>query len=417
MVKVGRTLYNISHGIQNILRLDSAQPCTPSSGNDSFAHMLPDEDSDRCYDTDNNNTNQNSKTSQARQFDENLPAHLNGPRPTRVVREHVSFEGQLTAKTNKTGEITHARMIPNIEKAYQHAASLAATNKVTFLAAHGSPINKDTWIIDSGANIHIANNRKWFTDYYSLVSDINTADSDGALRIEGGGEAAILLRDANGPIDLTLSDVAHAPSSRCNLLSLSALIYKANVEIYVNRRGMRIIDQDGMCVGWATEADGLYHLQTSGITIQEPFDPSAMMTTQEQEQNNADKNASKDTDADTEDAGNPTQKLDSGFNFDDIVWKWHRKLGHLSLDSMAKLVKQVEGLPLTVKQIKARIGTKCPICMTTRALVKIPRDPARRKFASPGSLLHCDIWGPYPIRGINDTKYFFFVVDDATRFT
>ena len=310
----------------------------------------------------------------------------------------IGFLGMVLQGVAMTGiQLLAQAAVPLPHRSTGIKMSRNIQSRIVFLAASGSPVHKDTWIIDSGANTHVANDTKWFTDYLTLASDISTADKNGHLHIAGGGDTAILLKDLNGddPTELVLSDVAHAPSSRCNLLSLSALINKANLEVYVNRQGMRIHDQHGNCVGWALEVDGLYHLKT---VTQHPTpaphhgpDHVAMMA-----------------------ESDPTV---NDFNFENIVWKWHRKLGHLSLDSMAKLVKQADGFPLTEKQIKTKIGALCPVCATTRALVKIPRDPARRTFQSPGSLLHVDLWGPYPVRGINNAKYFMFFTDDATRYT
>lgn len=84
---------------------------------------------------------------------------------------------------------------------------------------------------------------------------------------------------------------------------------------------------------------------------------------------------------------------------------------------MAKLVKLTEGFPLTEKHIKAKMGPMCPICATTRALLRTPRDPARRRHTEPGDLIYVNLWGPYPFQGYGDTRYYLFQVDDATLFT
>ena len=77
----------------------------------------------------------------------------------------------------------------------------------------------------------------------------------------------------------------------------------------------------------------------------------------------------------------------------DLVWKWHRRLG------------------------QAKLKAVCPVCAVTRALVKIPRDPAKRHARDPGQMAHVDVWGPYPIEGFDGTKFFLFITDDCTRYT
>jgi hypothetical protein len=104
-------------------------------------------------------------------------------------------------------------------------------------------------------------------------------------------------------------------------------------------------------------------------------------------------------------------------DFDDPVWKWHRRLGHLGFQNMLNLLGSSTGMDITEKQIKAKLKAVCPICATTRALVKIPRDPATRHAQEPGWMVHADVWGPYPIEGFDGTRYFLFITDDYTRYT
>lgn len=74
-------------------------------------------------------------------------------------------------------------------------------------------------------------------------------------------------------------------------------------------------------------------------------------------------------------------------------------------------------MDITSKQIAAKVKAVCPICAITRALYRIPRDPARRRFSKVGELLAIDTWGPYPIEGLDGVRYALFVTDDATRYT
>ena len=84
---------------------------------------------------------------------------------------------------------------------------------------------------------------------------------------------------------------------------------------------------------------------------------------------------------------------------------------------MLSLSKYSDGMGLTDKQIKAKLKAICPVCTTTRALVRIPHDPAKRHAQEPGQLMHVNTWGPYPVEGFNSTKYFLFITCDATRYT
>lgn len=84
---------------------------------------------------------------------------------------------------------------------------------------------------------------------------------------------------------------------------------------------------------------------------------------------------------------------------------------------MLKLLDSSTGLDLTATQIRSKLKAICPVCAVTRALVKIPRDPAKRHAQEPGQMVHVDVWGPYPIEGFDGTRYFLFITDDCTRYT
>lgn len=79
-------------------------------------------------------------------------------------------------------------------------------------------------------------------------------------------------------------------------------------------------------------------------------------------------------------------------DLDDDVWSWHRRLRHLGLQNMINLLAISTGIPLTKKGIQAKIlaGEVCPVCMVTRALTNIPRDPASRREGVFGALFHVD---------------------------
>ena len=86
---------------------------------------------------------------------------------------------------------------------------------------------------------------------------------------------------------------------------------------------------------------------------------------------------------------------------------------------MLKLEQVSRDMGITKGQIQAKLkaGRFCPVCATTKALVHFPRDPATRRAQEPGELIHANTWGPYPVRGFDNTKLYLFMTNDATRFT
>ncbi|KAI3129614.1 hypothetical protein CBS147330_5244 [Penicillium roqueforti] len=253
-----------------------------------------------------------------------------------------------------------------------------------FLA--GSFCTTDTWLADTGANMHIVNDMKWFKKDTFRTSNlkISTADGSTSLEIEGMGVVNLLLKCPDGvPVKVSLSEVAYAPRGKCNLFSGGMFTRKANLTGIYNKQYMTWMNDAGHAIGHAAFGNGLYHLDATKL---------------------------------------PNDDITSGViaatvDFDDPVWKWHRRLGHLGFQSMLNLLRSSTGMEITEKQIKAKLKAVCPVCATTRALVRIPRDPATRHAQQPGAMVHMDVWGPYPIEGFDGTRYFLFITDDCTRYT
>ena len=247
--------------------------------------------------------------------------------------------------------------------------------------------SSDTWLADSAANMHIVNDTKWFKTFHLLDADINTADNSAVLEVKGGGTVEAVMKDADGQMTkLSLSDVAYAPKGCCNLLSVGMLAKKAGIRGRFDDNNMILSTAEGADVGYAKFHNGLYHISIDEIT--KPTDPFAS-----------------------------GEVIAAVVDFDDPVWRMHRRLGHLGLQSMLNLKKFSTGINLTEKQIKAKLRVVCPVCATTKALVKIPRDPAKRQAKKPGQVMHADTWGPYPIEGYDGTHFFLLITDDYTRYT
>ncbi|KFZ24291.1 hypothetical protein V502_01231 [Pseudogymnoascus sp. VKM F-4520 (FW-2644)] len=253
----------------------------------------------------------------------------------------------------------------------------------------GTSCTPDTWLADTGANMHIVNDIKWFKEetfrsFNDCSIDISTADSSATLEVKGGGVVQVVLKTPDGfPVTVSLSEVAYAPQGKCNLFSGGMFAKKAKLTGVYNDQYMTWINDQGHKIGHATFENGLYHLNAENALS--PFESGEVVA--------------------------------ATVNFDDPVWRWHRRLGHLGFQNMLNLLDSSTGMEVTAAQIRAKLKAVCPVCAVTRALVKIPRDPAKRRTQEPGQMVHVDVWGPYPIEGFDGTKYFLFITDDCTRYT
>jgi len=240
------------------------------------------------------------------------------------------------------------------------------------------------WICDSGAARHITNDSSLFTRLDPVTEAIGGCKKGSELAICGKGTIDIVITDSNGNHSiLELHDVRYAPDARCNLLSISTLS--------MSGQGFKILI-DGQ--------DMLIHSKGANRNVAlASLHPSANVYVFYAKRS-------------------PTlPTAAAAVDFDDPVWSEHRRLGHLSLDGMRRLLKISDGIKVTDKQIQAKMNDLCPICHTTRALYKIPRGPAQRHYNTFGQLVTVDTWGPYPTPGLDGERYALCLIDDATRFT
>lgn len=279
------------------------------------------------------------------------------------------------------------------------------------------------WIVDSGANVCIANDKAWFSDFQKIAYTVGTANN-GGLHIDGAGTVPLhLVTDGNDPVELELHNVAYAQDARCNILSLSWIAEKAKLRGIWSIKGISIMTADGFEIGHATLVDGLYHLQVNAPMIEAP----RVFHREEEEQIALQVSGTEDIETV---GGDCTLALDqhlppgvqppfvvSMLDYDNPVWKWHRRMGHLSIQSLRDLLKVSNGIDLTDKQLQGELGVMCPVCATTKAVNRVPRDPATRRATNPGEMMHADAWGPYPINAWDSTVYVLAMTDDATRFT
>ena len=94
---------------------------------------------------------------------------------------------------------------------------------------------------------------------------------------------------------------------------------------------------------------------------------------------------------------------------------WHRRLGHLNIQSILKLSKNnvVNGFTLSDSHNNLEYET----CLATKATRSpFPKNAANRA-KRPGELIHSDIWGPVSIPSVQGNRYFASFIDDYSRYT
>ena len=99
----------------------------------------------------------------------------------------------------------------------------------------------------------------------------------------------------------------------------------------------------------------------------------------------------------------------------DDAWLWHRRIAHIHMDHLNKLVKHdlVMGLP-KFKYVKDRLCDACQKGKQTKSSFK-PKH--RVSTERPLQLLHMDLFGPSRTKSMGGNLYALVIVDDFSRFT
>ncbi|WVZ75671.1 LOW QUALITY PROTEIN: hypothetical protein U9M48_023706 [Paspalum notatum var. saurae] len=97
------------------------------------------------------------------------------------------------------------------------------------------------------------------------------------------------------------------------------------------------------------------------------------------------------------------------------IWKWHRRLGHLSFDLLVRLSSMdlIRGLP----KLRAEKDLVCHPCRHGK-MVAASHIPVSQVMTSyPGELLHMDTVGPARVASVSGKWYVLVIVDDFSRFS
>ena len=96
-------------------------------------------------------------------------------------------------------------------------------------------------------------------------------------------------------------------------------------------------------------------------------------------------------------------------------WLWHRRLGHVAIDSIGKLAKRnlVRGLP----KHKLHIEGLCDTCMKGKQVKTSFKSKDMVSTTEPLQLIHMDLFGPISVPSLSRKRYVFVIVDDYSRYT
>lgn len=224
-------------------------------------------------------------------------------------------------------------------------------------------IERNCWVIDSGATSH-------FTYNAELLKNISRLENPYTVKLPNGEKLVVKYCGTcvlNG--DLILYDVLYVPEFKVNLISVSKMIEDSDVTLsfdktncIVQGRASKIIVKTG------EPEEGLYQTKTR---------PSVSSLSAR--------------------AGDSNLEL------------WHHRLGHAPFETINKLLKQ--------SNISLRDnGSNCMTCPLAKQ-TKLPFPLNSHGVSSIFDLVHGEVWGPFGVESISGYRYFLTLVDDFSRGT
>jgi Reverse transcriptase (RNA-dependent DNA polymerase)/gag-polypeptide of LTR copia-type/Pol polyprotein, beta-barrel domain/GAG-pre-integrase domain/Integrase core domain/Domain of unknown function (DUF4219)/Zinc knuckle len=234
-------------------------------------------------------------------------------------------------------------------------------------------VEREQWLIDSGATHHLCNGREHYVNYLELPvpKKIWTANKQ-YMEAMGVGTISLNVNGVAGDMNIVLKDVLYVPECEGNLLSPAMLLDVGYKMGWDSPQSLMISKGRS-----AAEARRIGNHFVLDIVLE----ASAKVATQA----------------------------------NDKLMTWHRRFGHLNVQGLRQLVQKgmVHGLPLeTIKDWKLGI---CEGCLYG----KQHRESFQKGMSGRASelleIVHSDVVGPMEVVSHGGFKYFVTFTDDKSR--
>ncbi|XP_076888069.1 uncharacterized protein LOC143538382 [Bidens hawaiensis] len=286
---------------------------------------------------------------------------------TRDKREGVSKpftypSHNYISTLKKSSSTENTTFISFIEKSFRNCKKEHNINGYANMAQNYNMIPEQSWIFDCGATDTMTyDSTDFVTSTNPTKSFINTANGE-KMSFQSGGTIEILPT-------LKLSNCLYVPALSHKLLSISHVTKELNCSVLMQPTFCILQDiRTGTIIGRGTERQGLYY-------VDEVTQSGTVMLSHGTAEREA--------------------------------WLWHRRLGHPSTSYLHALFP---------KLFPSNCKSHCETCVLAKSHRKTFK-PNNTRADLPFSLIHSDVWGPAPIIGGQNFRFFVIFVDDCTRMT
>ncbi|MGH7240582.1 MAG: reverse transcriptase domain-containing protein, partial [Candidatus Saccharimonadales bacterium] len=281
------------------------------------------------------------------------------------------------------------------------------------------------WLIDSGASGHYCNNRAWFQTIRDIPPKSVTLGDNRVIHATAIGKIPISLRVGNRVINGMINEVFFVPDIGVNLLSVPKLV-QAGLHVIFEDTHCTISNKAGKILGRAWRGAGhLYRL-----SLQPSFTGNLTASVSQISRPDFSENVSCESLASIVDIPADqccnVQCQSSHMNVSDFcgyhhhqndIVLWHKRLGHLNLDSMKTLVSRqlVTDFALDDATHESRV-TDCEACIKGKTHRKPMPYAATHHSTRVLQLVHSDVCGPINTATLGGAKYFVTFIDDYSRY-
>ncbi len=288
-----------------------------------------------------------------------------------------------------------------VHRASSFVSSAFLLDRAVSLLATGSPSRVNT-LLDSGSTHHIIRDKSLFSNYDTAgATSVGTANC-GVLLALGSGDVALRLPLGDHFVTLRLKACLHTPDVPINLLSVGvlqsrriAVRFEAGTSSVPPFTELVFPSDHPVVPGYVLHASVFRNLSFLTCTFIVPAPPLAFPA-----------------------VSSPAAPL---LPPTDLVFPrltlspalWHRRLGHLGLDSVCTLLTKGSALGVTYS------GSFDPLRCVPCILGKAPQQPYSHLgncAEGVGDLLHMDTCRPFPTATPSGKRYFHVILDDHSNF-
>ena len=240
----------------------------------------------------------------------------------------------------------------------------------------------DGWVLDSGATDHITNDITDLTNIKFFKPDeaptLTTLEGTSSPIMAQG--MVILTRSVTSNRRIVLEDVLYSPSASVKLLSITRATQKGAQFQFANDTCYMYFGGNLMAV--AERMSGLYVFRSDVYR-----NCTALWSS----------------------------TTDNSSSADNMAQLWHRRFGHVSFDTLARMPAMVTGLTgLTPAHIQDARSAACEPCFKGKQ-TRLPFGDSDTVTTKPLELIHMDLCGPMETPTVGGKRYMATFLDDYTN--